>query len=60
MKAIVDLFRGFAQSSERRERERQDVYLAESVDIYELEYRVRELDRRNRRASAPWMGAPGL
>ena len=57
MKAIFDLFRRLAEAPERRERERQDAYLAESTDIYDLEYRMDELDRRNRRVNAPWMGA---
>jgi Protein of unknown function (DUF3563) len=59
MKAIFDLLRRLAESPERREREREDAYLAESTDIYDLEYRMRELDHRNRRPSAPWMGATG-
>jgi len=58
MKAIFDLFRRLAESTERRERDRQEAYLAESTDIYDLEYRMQELDRRNR-SSAPWMGATG-
>jgi hypothetical protein len=59
MKAILDFFRRLAESPERRERERQDAYLAESIDLYDLEFRMRQLDRKNR-ASAPWMGATGL
>jgi hypothetical protein len=58
MKAIFDLFRRMAESDERRERERRDAYLAESSDIYDLEYRMRQLDRETR-PSAPWMGVTG-
>jgi hypothetical protein len=60
MKGIFDVLRYLAESPERREREREDAYLAESTDIYDLEYRMRELDRRNRQRSAPWTGATGL
>jgi hypothetical protein len=59
MKAIFELFRRLAESAERREQERQDAYLAESTDIYDLECRMRELEQRNRRLNAPWMGATG-
>jgi len=55
MKAIFDLFRRMAENDERRERERRDAYLAESTDIYDLEYRIEQLDRETR-PSAPWMG----
>lgn len=58
MKAIFDLFIRLAESPERRERERQEAYLAESTDLYDLEYRIRQLDRVDR-SSAPWMGGSG-
>ncbi len=35
----------FSVDSEQRARARQEAYLAESADRYELEYRMRELDR---------------
>lgn len=35
----------FSIDSEQRERERREDYLAESADRYQLEYRMRELDR---------------
>lgn len=35
--------------SEQRARARQEAYLADSVDRYELEYRMRELDRADAR-----------
>lgn len=35
------------QSSEHRQATYEEAYLAESVDRYDLEYRMRELDRAN-------------
>jgi hypothetical protein len=35
----------FSIDGEQRERERREDYLAESADRYQLEYRMRELDR---------------
>lgn len=43
----------FSVDSEQRERDRQEAYLAESGDRYELEYRMRELDRAE--AKPYWM-----
>lgn len=45
MKSIFSFFKRLTESSKRREREREEAYLAESTDIYDLEYRIRELDR---------------
>ena len=60
MESIWNLFRHLRGISERRERERRDAYLAESTDLYDLEYRMRELDRNTQpvpawmRTTAPW------
>ena len=54
MKAIFDLFRRLVETPERREREGQEAYLAESTDRHDLEYRIQQLDRGNS-SSAPWM-----
>ena len=51
---FVSFFKQLVKSSERIEAERQEAYLAESVDIYDLEYRMRELDRKNQ-TKAIWM-----
>jgi hypothetical protein len=58
MKVIADWFRRRAESEERREQEREEAYLAESLDLCDLEYRMRQLDLR-KRVSAPWIGAKG-
>lgn len=49
------LFLFLTQSSEAREKERDEAYLAESVDIYDLEFRQRELDRMKARRHPGWM-----
>lgn len=36
------------------QQERDDSYLAESVDIYDLERRMREIDNRGRKGSQIW------
>jgi predicted class III extradiol MEMO1 family dioxygenase len=43
--AVSDFCHYLAQSAEAREHARDDAYLAEAVDCYDLEYRMRELDR---------------
>lgn len=45
MKLIQYFFRYLAQSDESRARKRDESYLAESADIHEFEYRLRELRR---------------
>ena len=56
MKYLLNLFGRLAEGYERRERERREAYLAQSTDLYDLEYRMRQLDRDTRRVPA-WMGA---
>ena len=55
MKYIWHVARRLAEHYERRERERRNAYLAQSADLYDLERRMRELDRESRRIPA-WMG----
>ena len=45
MKFLRNFFSYLAQSDEYHERKSQEAYLAKSVDIHDLEYRMRELDR---------------
>lgn len=49
-----EFFKLFTESGERREWKRREAYLAESTDIYDLEYRMRELDRKDQSKPA-WM-----
>ena len=53
MKFIMKFFNNLAKSDERREQERQEAYLAKSVDIHDLEYRMRELEREKK--VFPWV-----
>lgn len=53
MKFIMKFFRDLAKSDECREQERQEAYLAKSVDIHDLEYRMRELEREKK--VFPWV-----
>ena len=46
--AAVQLATYIGQSTEERERKHQDAYLAQATDRYDLEYRIRELDRTRR------------
>ena len=45
MKFILRFFHRLERAAERRERERQEAYLAKSTDVYNLEYRMRELEQ---------------
>ncbi|MFC3107585.1 DUF3563 family protein [Undibacterium arcticum] len=54
---FVSFFKQLVKSSERREAERQEAYFAESVDIYDLEYRMRALDRKNQ-TKPTWLVIP--
>jgi hypothetical protein len=52
----MNIFRKFFnyldRNDERRKQEYVEAYLAKSANIYELEYRMRELSQRS--ASSPW------
>lgn len=43
--AAAQLLTYIGQSTEERESKRQEAYLAQATDRYDLEYRIRELDR---------------
>lgn len=53
MKFMLNFFNYLAQSDEYHERKRQEVYLAESTDISDLENRMRELQRKPK--NSPWV-----
>ena len=57
MKHIVKFFRRWAEDMEprqwERERQREEAYLAQATDIYDLERRSREFERRR-------LGSPNL
>jgi hypothetical protein len=54
-----EFFKLLTESSECREWRRREAYLAESTDIYDLEYRMRELDRKDQSKPAWMSGAAG-
>jgi len=44
---LSGILHALAQSHEDRQRARQEAYLAEATSIYDLEWRMRELDRQD-------------
>lgn len=55
MYLLSRLFLFLTQSAEAREKERDDAYLAEASDIYDLEFRLRKLDRERTQRHPSWM-----
>jgi hypothetical protein len=55
MYALWKIINELTKSAEQRRLERDEAYLSEAVDLYDLEARMRDLDRRAVR-SASWMG----
>lgn len=45
MKFIASLIQAIGKNAEQREQERKIAYLSEAIDLYELEFRMRKLDR---------------
>ncbi|QCP54577.1 DUF3563 domain-containing protein [Trinickia violacea] len=55
MYLLSRLFLFLTQSTEQRLKERSDAYLAEASDLYDLEFRMRKLDREAAVAYPSWM-----
>ncbi|SAL70345.1 hypothetical protein AWB71_04269 [Caballeronia peredens] len=49
------IFLFLTKSADQRDRERDDAYLAEATDIYDLEYRMKKLDQRVAARHPSWM-----
>ncbi|MDR5856923.1 DUF3563 family protein [Caballeronia sp. LZ062] len=49
------IFLFLTKTAEERDRERDDAYLAEATDIYDLEYRMKKLDQRAAARHPSWM-----
>lgn len=49
------IFLFLTKSADQRDRERNDAYLAEATDIYDLEYRMKKLDKRATVRHPSWM-----
>ena len=55
MYLLSQLFLFLTKSFDQREKERHDAYLAEATDIYDLEYRMKKLDRRASPRHPSWL-----
>ena len=51
------IFLFLTKSADQRDRERNDAYLAEATDIYDLEYRMKKLDQRAAGRQPSWMSS---
>jgi hypothetical protein len=49
------IFLFLTKSADERDRARDDAYLAEATDIYDLEYRMKKLDQRGAARQPSWM-----
>ena len=49
------IFLFLTKSADQRDRARDDAYLAAATDIYDLEYRMKKLDRRAATRHPSWM-----
>jgi hypothetical protein len=57
MKRILHFLSHLADYDQRREQRRREAYLAEATDVYDLEQRMRELDRQSTRPPS-WLQSP--
>jgi hypothetical protein len=55
MYLLSRLFLFLTQTTEERVKARNDAYLAEATDLYDLEFRMRKLDREAAVAYPAWM-----
>ncbi len=51
------LFLLLTQTADERQKARHDAYLAEATDLYDLEFRMRKLDREVAVAQPSWQAA---
>jgi Protein of unknown function (DUF3563) len=56
MYLLSRLFLFLTKSADEVAKERQDAYLSEAIDLYDLEFRMRKLDREAQRRQPAWMG----
>jgi len=57
MNAIMQFFKRVGHGGYLNDREREEAWLAESADLYDLEWRMRQLDRRQAAPRGPWAGS---
>jgi hypothetical protein len=55
MYLLSRLFLFLTKSADEVTKERQDAYLSEATDLYDLEFRMRKLDREAQRRQPSWM-----
>jgi hypothetical protein len=56
MYLLSRLFLFLTKSADEVVKERHDAYLSEATDLYDLEFRMRKLDREAQRRQPAWMG----
>ncbi|CAG9212981.1 conserved hypothetical protein [Paraburkholderia tropica] len=59
MYLISRFFLFLTKSAETSRKEREEAYLSESADIYDLEFRMRKLDREKTGRQPSWMNHYG-
>ncbi|WP_323119882.1 DUF3563 family protein [Burkholderia alba] len=57
MYLLSRLFLFLTKSSEQIAKERTDAYLADATDLYDLEFRMRKIDRESALNQPSWMVA---
>ncbi|CAH2811111.1 MAG: hypothetical protein CBARDMAM_6352 [uncultured Caballeronia sp.] len=55
MYLLSRFFLFLTKSADQRNKDRNDAYLAEATDIYDLEYRMQKLDRRASSRHPSWL-----
>ncbi len=56
MYLLSRLFLFLTKSHDEIEKEREEAYLAEATDLYDLEYRLRRIDQDKSARHPSWMG----
>ena len=59
MYLLSHLFLFLSETAEARRPQREEAYLAQSVDIYDLEFRMRKMDREKATRHPSWMNHYG-
>ena len=59
MYLLSRLFLFLTKSADQVEKEREEAYLAEATDLYDLEFRLRRLDREKATRHPSWMRSHG-
>jgi hypothetical protein len=57
MYLLSRLFLFLTKAADQFQKERDDAYLAEALDLYDLEFRMRNLDRQKLTRQPSWMSS---